>query len=90
MVSTRGALAILGLVVLLVGVFAMRRNRHIEAGWLLTAGFAIVTVWGVLSVLQANEGDAAMPTEAAISFTTMGAAITLWFLHKAINRMPVK
>lgn len=90
MVSTRGALAILGLVVLGVAVVAMRRDRHVEAAWLLTFGFAIATVWGVLSVQLAHRGEAGMPRVAAVSLATMAAVMTMWFLQKAVNREPVK
>lgn len=89
MVTTRGALAILGLVVFVVAIVAMRRDRQIEAAWLLTFGFAIATVWGVMSVLQADRGVAAMPRGAAVSLATMAAALTMWFLQKAVNREPL-
>lgn len=89
MVSTRGALAILGLVVLTLAMIAIRLDRQVEATWLLTMGFGIATVWGVLSVLLADQGEAAIPRVAAVSLTSMAAATTFWFLFKAVNREPV-
>lgn len=89
MVTTRGALAVLGLVVLGLAVLAMRRDREVEAAWLLTFGFAIATVWGVMSVLLADRGEASMPRGAAVSLATMAAAFTMWFLQKAVNREPL-
>lgn len=89
MVSTRGALAVLGLVVLTLAVVAMKRDREVEAAWLLAMGFGIATIWGVLSVLLAEQGRTAIPRVAAVSLTTMAAAITFWALFKAVNREPI-
>lgn len=90
MVTTRGALAIMGLVVFGVAIFALRRDRQVEAAWLLTFGFGLATVWGVMSILLAERGEAAMPRVTAVSLTTMAAAFTMWYLQKAVNREPVK
>ncbi|PSP75714.1 hypothetical protein BRC81_15135 [Halobacteriales archaeon QS_1_68_20] len=89
MVTTRGALAVLGLLVLTVAVVAMRRDRQVEAAWLMAAGFGIATIWGVLSVLLAEQGQAGIPRVAAVSLTTMAASITFWALFKAVNREPI-
>jgi len=89
MVSTRGVLAILGFVTIAAAMVASSRDRHVEAAWLMTAGFALATLWGVLSVTAAERGQGDVPRNAAVSLTAMAAALGAWYFYKAINREPV-
>lgn len=90
MVTTRAVLAVGAIAILAAGVYLLREGRDLYAAWLLTFGFGVATLWGILTTALSFEGRSGVPTDGAIALTSMATAFTLYYLYKAVDREPVR
>ncbi|WP_435153290.1 hypothetical protein [Haladaptatus sp. DFWS20] len=77
MVGTRGVLAILAGITMIVALVALRSGRKPLGLWLLTAGFSIATLWSGLSIVwtRENAGAVSSETHLLLGSTAIAAAV---------------
>lgn len=85
--STRGVLALLIVITMVAALIAGRRGAELLATWLMTAGFALATVWAGLGAVWTYEfgADGALSPEVYVSLVMMGAALTIYFGFRATD-----
>lgn len=79
--STRGVLALLIVITMSAALIAGRRGDETLATWLMTAGFALASVWAGMSVVWTHQfgAEGAMSSEMYLSLLMMGLAFTVYF-----------
>lgn len=79
MLGTRGVLAVFSGLLMMSALIAARAERRLVGTWLLMLGFAVGTLWAILSVVWAQSHPSALSVEHWLSMASMAAAATVYF-----------
>jgi hypothetical protein len=77
--GTRGVLAIMAGFAMTGGIVVHRKGQEQTGLWLLTAGFALASLWSGLSVVWAPDNPSMLPGDSYLVMGTTGVAGTIYY-----------
>lgn len=83
--SSRGALAMLGAALLVAAIYAARTDRPVVSSWLMAAGFAVVALWTAMGVAWAYQfpGRSDLPWRSWAMFATVAIVLLTRYGYRA-------
>lgn len=88
--GTRGVLAIIALVLLVVGVVATQQGRKHVGIWSIAFAFAFASLWSILGFVWAQDNPSAVPSNQYVALGSMAVTATIYYGFKAMNATGLK
>ncbi len=83
--GTREVLALIAVGLLTVAVVASTRDRDLLGVKLMTAAFAIASLWSFLSIYWAQSNPSLLSPQNWLALTTMAVTATVYYGYKSVN-----
>lgn len=83
MATTRMVFAVVAIAFLSAGAVATYVDREEAGDWLRAAGFAVASLWGLLTGLLIAQGQADVSRSIVFSLTSIAMVLTLFFVQRA-------
>lgn len=77
--DTREVLAMITGFLMIVALVAARAEKRLAGTWIMTLGFAIATLWSVMSIYWAQSHPSALTPKLWITMASMSGAATVYF-----------
>ncbi len=61
------------------GLIAARMDRRIEAAWIMAGGFAVASLWSIMSIFWAQTHASVLTPKLWISVAAMAVAATVYY-----------
>lgn len=88
--GTRGVLALIAATLMAAAVIATRRDRGVLGVKLMTAAFAVASLWSLLSVYWAQSNASLLSSTNWLALTTMAVTATIYYGYKSVNGVGLK
>ena len=85
MIKTRGVLAIIAALLMSVAFVVARTERRLLGMWLMTAGFAVASLWSLLSVFWAQDHPSPLSPKLWLTVVSMAVAATIYYGYHGLH-----
>lgn len=83
--DTRGVLAIIAGLLMTAALVAARTEQRLLGTWIMTFGFAVASLWSIMSIFWAQTNPSVLTPKLWITMASMAAAATVYFGYMGLH-----